>query len=722
MDRGDELVTTPSRRVAAASFDELYAASRGDIFRALATITADRDLATEAVDAGFTAWRRKLRRPAHVPPDVGVMGLALKWARRQIGKKSSQTRGFRLADPGDNVDLVALDRFKMLTLDERALLVMRDVLGWNDSEIRHALAADGIGSASRSLLERLERDGYDEERMARALQDQTATFVEPLARMESVKARGMIQRIGVFGAGVVLVIAAVVGAEQIVRNSSSATSEPPPGSTHPGPISGIGLTAENAVWEQVAMPVTGDNIMTLAHDGTNFYLLGMDNRGRAIMMESSTGVDWVAIPGPAGGQNMWFQQLVATPQALIAVGQGFDEFRGRESALVFITEDRETWSRIELPIENSIEVAGRVVEMHTWVSSVDVGPQGFTIVGSQGANFDPEELLRDLVDPELLRHGWGQDGGGMQFYDSQGNLVETMSWEELGLDPELTALISGSRSIVWTSEDGVDWETSEDSGPPVSQGIGVLAMTGNVRAALAWGQFGPSLWVEHDDEWARPDVDFLATGLTTWEDRLIAAGTAKADGRSGIWTTTDGISWDESTAPAETINQFFTSAAGIVGVGYETDAGIGALGPAEIQAGDFTVLASSDGKFQVVDGDGNTVVEVFEENVTRGDRITITHPDTGEVVVEFDDLAFEQAWQAVYRESEVGPRPERPEVSIVISEDGTNWTVLPVEDSGFHPSAIALGNGAMLLVGWSESGGLFGLGGQRPQLYLVHSG
>ena len=124
----------------------------------------------------------------------------------------------------------------------------------------------------------------------------------------------------------------------------------------------------------------------------------------------------------------------------------------------------------------------------------------------------------------------------------------------------------------------------------------------------------------------------------------------------------------------------------------------------------------------VANGDGNTVVEVFEENVTRGDRITITHPDTGEVVVEFDDLAFEQAWQAVYRKSEVGPRPERPEVSIVISEDGTNWTVLPVEDSGFHPSAIALGNGAMLLVGWSESGGLFGLGGQRPQLYLVHSG
>jgi hypothetical protein len=440
------------------------------------------------------------------------------------------------------------------------------------------------------------------------------------------------------------------------------------------------------------------------------------------MMESTTGIDWAAIPGPAGGQNMWFHQLIATPEALVAVGAGFDDVRGQESALVFISEDRETWTRVELPLENSVEIDGQLVDLHTWVSTVEVSGSGFTVVGHQGAEFDPEELLRDHVDPELLRHGWGQDGNGMQFYDNQGNLVETLSWEELDLDPELVALLSGSRSVMWTSEDGIEWETTQASTPPGADEIGALAMTDDVTAALAWGEFGPSLWLQEGDEWSRPDVDFQASALTTWDDRVIAAGAAKADGRSGIWTTTDGTTWNETDVPGGTINQFFKGAGGIVGVGYGNDAGIVALGPAEIQAGDFTVLASSDGKFQVIDSEGETVVEVFEENVTRGDTITITHPDTGEVVVEFDDLAFEQAWEAIYRESEFNRRPQRPEVSIFLSENGTDWSVLPVQDSNFYPNSLAFGDGSMLLLGWSEGGGFLGIGGEQQQMYLVRGG
>jgi hypothetical protein len=310
----------------------------------------------------------------------------------------------------------------------------------------------------------------------------------------------------------------------------------------------------------------------------------------------------------------------------------------------------------------------------------------------------------------------------MQFYDNQGNVVETMTWEELDLDPDLIALISGNRSIIWTSKDGVEWEVSEGTGPPGTEGIGAIAMTGNVRAALAWGQFGPSLWLDDGEEWTRPDVDFSATALTSWDDQLLVAGAAKNDGRSGMWTTIDGITWNESNLPAGVINQFFTSTDGIVAIGYGGDVGVAALGPAEIQAGDFTVLASSDGKFQVIDSDGNTVVEVFEENVVRAEQITITHPDTGEVVVEFDDLAFEQAWEAIYRESEFRGRPDRPELSIFLSENGTDWSVLPVEDSSFHPNSIALGNGSMLLVGWSEGGGFLDFGGERQQMLLVSPG
>jgi hypothetical protein len=528
------------------------------------------------------------------------------------------------------------------------------------------------------------------------------------------------QKIGAFGAGAALTIAAIAGAATVIDRAGSATTQAPADSTRATVISAIDITSENAVWERVPMPIAGDNGMTLAHDGTSFYLLGTDNRGRAMIMQSSTGVDWTAIPGPAGGQNMWFQQLVATPEVLVAIGAGFDERRGQDSAMVFLSEDRDTWRVIELTADDTIEVAGRTVNLHTWVDSVDISESGFTIIGNQGADIDPEELLRDVVDPELLRHGYGQDNNGMQFYDDHGNLVEAMTWEELDLAPELVSLISGSRSIMWTSPDGIEWQASSGSQPPGTNGIGALALTGNVTAAMAWGEFGPSLWLDDGEEWKRPEVEFLATALTSWGDQLVVAGTAKTDGRSGVWTSRDGTTWAESSVPAGVINQFFTSADGIVGIGYGQDAGIATLGPAEIQVDDLTVLASSDGRFQVVDSDGNTVVDVFEENVTRAERITITHPDTGEVVVEFDNLAYERAWEAIYRESDFARGPGRPEISIFLSQDAANWVVVPMEDPTFHPNSVALGDDSILLIGWSEDRGILGFGGERQQMYLVH--
>ncbi len=724
MQRGDDLLTTPPGRVVATSFDQLYSESRGEIFRALATITNDRDLATESVDAGFTAWRRRLRKPKHVSPDVGVMALAFKWAHKQMGKKSRQVSGFRLSGPPEDADPASLDRFKQLSFDERGLLVMRSVLGWNDSEISHALAADGVGPATRALLTRLEGDGYDYERMARALQARAATFVEPLTRLDAVKTKGAVQKIGAFAAGGALMVATVAGAVTVIGNAGSSPPQPPSGSAPPtGAAPGPALTADNVVWERVPLPVSGDNIMALAHDGTDFYLLGTDGRGRPVMMRSSSGLDWLAAPGPPGAQNMWFQQMVATPDVLVVVGGGVDERRGGESTLVYVSKDRETWSQAELPLASSVEIAGRVIDLHTWVASAAVTDSGFTIIGQQGAEFNPEELLREVVDPELLRHGWGQDPNGMQFYDNQGRVALTMTWEELDLDPELVALITGNRSIVWTSEDGVEWKVAETAGPPGVNGIGNLAKTSAVSAALAYGEFGPALWLYSDEEWVRPVADFTATALTTWNDQLIVAGAAKSDGRPGVWRTSDGITWEQADVPAGIINQFFTSGDGIVGIGYGAAAGV-ALGPAEIQAGAFTVLASSDGKFQVIDSEGTTVVEVFEEDVTRAEQITITHPETGEIVVEFDERAFEEAWEAIYREAEFGNpgRGGRPEVNILLSQDGSGWTALPLEDPSFHPSAIALGNGSMLLVGWSEGGGLLGFGGGGQQMLLARPG
>ena len=59
-------------------------------------------------------------------------------------------------------------------------------------------------------------------------------------------------------------------------------------------------------------------------------------------------------------------------------------------------------------------------------------------------------------------------------------------------------------------------------------------------------------------------------------------------------------------------------------------------------------------------------------------------------------------------------------MSIVVSNDGTNWTVLRPEEPDFYPQTVAFGNNSALMAGWVE-GGVFGIGGGM-QLLLVTAG
>jgi len=711
------VTTTPAERVAAESFEALYDSARGDLYRALATITDDRDLSTEAVDVGFTRWRRKVRKPTHVPPDVGVMAAAFKWAQKQAGKKSGQLSGFRLSRDSDVADQTVLGRFHQLSFDERGMLVMQHVLGWTDVDISHAVGAQGVGMAATALNERLGGEGFGPDRVSEALRNHAASFTIPLSRLDAVKTKGTMQRVGAFAGGAVLTAAAVAGATVLAGNIGGSEPEAPVAGTAISSTAPTGkLTAENAVWQRVPAPVNNDQIQALTHDGTDFYLLASDDRGRPVMMRSDNGLDWIQVPGPVVGQNMWFQQLVATPDILLAVGNGFDEIRGNESTVVFTSTDHETWTRVDLPIEDEVQIGDQVVSLYTWVERVDVTDTGFTIVGNQGAEFDPEQLLRDVVDAALLRNGYGTGPDGMEFFDNQGRVIESMTWEELGLDPEFASILNGNRPVHWTSTDGLEWEAVSVTTPPGSQGIGSFVTTGEVEAVLSWGDFGPSVWIKSDDEWVRPDIDASVSAMTSWDGQLLVAGTTTS-GDANIWSTTDGKTWEQREIPVGGIQQFFTSSSGIVGLGYG-EAFANTLGPAEIEVGDLTVLASSNGRFEVLDADGNTLAEASEEDVAGGDMMTITDPESGEVVVEFERVAFDEAWQMLYREADFrnqGP----PQVSILMSQDGVTWTVIETSDPDFYPNSVAFGNDALLVIGWSDSGGFLGFGGGGQQLLLA---
>lgn len=714
------VTTTPEERTPPASFDELYRSSRGALFRALAAITADRDLALEAIDIGFTRWRRRVRKPSHVPADVGVMALAYRWAGKQLAKAPNQLHGFRLRPESEATQSAALRRFASLSLDERALLVMQDHLGWTDSEISHAMHADGVGAAARALQARLGAEGFGPTDLAEAIRSHAASFAEPLSRLETVKTMGSIQRAGTVVASSVLGVVIVAGVVAAVSSLAAAPEEAIAGNTTVAPTTvGAELTAESAVWQRVAPPVGGDNIMALAHDGTDFFMLAGDGRGRPVMLQSSNGLDWARIPAPATGQNTWFSQIVATPDLLMAVGNGFDEVAGRESTVVFTSTEDGSWQQAVLPTDNEIDIQGQKFRLFSWVSTVTATEDGFMIIGSQNVEFDPDQLLREVVDAGLLRHGWTATPDGMQFFDDQGNVAETRTWDELGLAPEVGSLLSGGgRPIIWTSHDGLEWEAVTTLAPPNSHGLSGYAAVGEVEAALAWGEFGSVVWVRRGGEWERPTIAGSLTALTSWQGQIIATGSDAAAGAPAVWATSDGLTWEETKIPGGVIQQLYPSWNALVGLGWTDHAAL--IGPARIEAGDLTVLATSDGRFQVVDAAGDTVVEVREENVTReAGMITIFDPDSGQVVVEIDEGAYESAWEAVYREIEFQGRGQ-PQFALVISEDGTSWTVLEPDDPSFYPHSIAYGNNRALMVGWSETNNFPGIGGGGQQLLLVH--
>lgn len=712
------MTVTPLEPVQTRSFEDLYTATRGDLYRALATITDDRDLATEAVDIGFTRWRRKLRKPSGVRPDAGVMAGAYKFAAKQAGKVSSMS-GFRLQRDVAQADEALLSRFNSFSLDERAILVMRDVLGWDADAIGHAVGAEGVSRVAASLDDRMARNGVDPDRLAEALRSAAAGYSEPLSRLDAVKAKGGLQKIGAFAAGAAIVVAAVAGGAALVNSAGSASPEPnasgAPSSTAAVAVGPV-LTAENAVWQRVPMPISSENIMTLAHDGTKFVLLASDERGRPAMLESENGLDWAQIPAPPAGQNMWFQQMVAADDKLVLIGNGFDEIRGTESTVVFISTDDGGWLQADLPLEDSIEIDGQVLDLYTWVSNVSVTEDGFTIVGNQGAEFDVERIVRDKVDAALLNQGWGFNSDGMQFYDNQGNLTETLTWEELDISPELGALLGGNRPILWTSSDGVEWQAAAAALPSGTQGVGSYVTNGAADAMLAWGNRGQSVWVKSGGDWERPDIDGSANALTSFDGKLVVAGHDNSTGRPSVWTSADGASWERAELPVA-VQQFYPSAGSLVGIGFE-DA-FAAIGPAVIEVGDLTVSNTTDGQFIVRDGDDNVVIEVFQEDIVSGETITINDPETGEQIVQFSNRELEAAWTALYQQLE-GRDQGPPSMSLVISEDGVNWTVLQPEEPNFYPHTVAYGNNSALMAGWIE-GDFFGVGG-GVQLLLVTAG
>jgi RNA polymerase sigma factor (sigma-70 family) len=154
-----------------AAFAQVVAAHHEDMRRVCVVVCGDETIAEEAVNAAWAiAWRKlaSIRDPARLRP--WLISIAVNEARQllrrrrrrwlvEIGPDSSFDRGGQ--DPAETIDAIDLrNALKRLDPDERALLGMRYVAGFDATELSVATGLSPAGTRARlaRLLAKLSRE------------------------------------------------------------------------------------------------------------------------------------------------------------------------------------------------------------------------------------------------------------------------------------------------------------------------------------------------------------------------------------------------------------------------------------------------------------------------------------------------------------------------------------------------------------------------------------
>lgn len=124
-------------------FEAFYAAHRSRLYRALTLALRDSTLAAEATDEAFTrAYERWTDVAGYANPAGWVYRVALNWATSSIRKRRREAIG----DPTDQatIDEEVTDprlvaAIADLSMEHRAVVVMRYFLDWSTEEMAEAL-------------------------------------------------------------------------------------------------------------------------------------------------------------------------------------------------------------------------------------------------------------------------------------------------------------------------------------------------------------------------------------------------------------------------------------------------------------------------------------------------------------------------------------------------------------------------------------------------------
>jgi DNA-directed RNA polymerase specialized sigma24 family protein len=693
-----------------ADYAGVYAAHRGDLYRALVLITGNRDLAVDGVDHGFSRWQGRLRR-RDADPLPQVVDAALRWIRRREGRHGG-IQGFRL--PGAPSPASAdptLERFTRLGSDDRALLTLRHFLRWEDGAIAAALRIEAGEVPARVAAAEARADTGDRS-YAETLTRRAAAIPEPLDRMESSRRRGAAQRLLTALGLVVLVGAGTAGGiltvTALTRNEPAA--EPPGTTLASGRLS---IDPAEVTWAEVSLGILQGEVAAVTQGPAGFAALVHDySRGQeqTVLLLSDDGLEWTggAVPQPTG--EGWVGYLAGTGDFYVTLGSRWAWAGGSEVPVVSTSTDGVTWDTVELPDDDTVEAGGMAIPLGTSVFGLVGDDTQLTVYGSQYAEFDVMSLVQQALPPEAsLDMGWTVENGQLVLMGRDGSVTSRLSATDLGIDPQILSLMAGGRPVLWTSPDGKDW-SREYPDVPTGEGFAQVASNPTARVAMIYGGFNPELWTGSDDtSWERADLPAtaLVAGVTTVNGHLVAYGSD--GGGAQVWISDDGATWEpvgDDGWGGLIIDAFYGSAGGVVALAHGNP--LAAAEPAVITVDGYVVAVHGNGRFVVTDPDGATVADVYDEDLVPRDdgALVIPDPVTGEPLVTLTSAEVEDARQQQLV-GLVDGGVARDDTTVLVSADLEQWITVSLTDtigSGLYPNSAAFDGTTVILSGWRDAG------------------
>lgn len=426
----------------------------------------------------------------------------------------------------------------------------------------------------------------------------------------------------------------------------------------------------------------------LVEHGGTLYLFGTPDVPFGPEMPEGSGLDaWEAEDdggweplGSVISSPALVQEVVSTPQGLIAMGTGADG-----GPVVWMSPDARDWTASPLPSDGTSEPGTQ-----TNLSAAGANDDVVVVFGS--TFFNPDDLIAEALGADFDEYGIGYGGpaGPFTVYGPLGIPVFSATAEELGIDEQQLELAFSEQGpeqvMAWSTSDGVNWVTSELG---LDHVMSASTNEDGELVALGYGRFGMEAWTSTDGvEWTSQGPVGEVDSLTAWNDGFI--GVEYFGPSAEIVYSEDGEHWEplgaEQLLPEELSWSYWPLAAGGAGIatvahGYDEFMEFEGPEPMVLERDGYTLTIDQE-RGSIVVADGETTVirlsmgseRVPDEVVVDLDAETMTFldPESGEALMTFTFEELEEAEQASFEGMD--------RQVFLFSPDGSVWSVQDLAD------------------------------------------